>query len=52
MKAYSVEFRERVVGFVERGGKKTEAASHFDIGERTVYRFLEAARGGRLAPRP
>jgi len=49
MKAHPVELRERVVRFVERGGKKTEAALHFEIGERSVYRVLEAARDGWLA---
>ena len=52
MKAHSVELRERVVRFVERGGKKSEAALHFEIGERSVYRFLKAARDGCLAPKP
>jgi putative transposase len=52
MKAHTVELRERIVGYVENGGSKTDAAAHFKVGRRSVYRYLEAARGGSLAPKP
>ena len=52
MKAYPVELRERIVGFVENGGSKADAAARFKVGRRTVYRYLGAARGGSLAPKP
>ncbi|MCL1920801.1 MAG: IS630 transposase-related protein [Kiritimatiellaeota bacterium] len=52
MKAYTVELRERIVGFVEKGGSKVDAAAHFKVGRRTVHRYLAAARNGELAPRP
>jgi len=52
MKAYSVELRERIVGFVEKGGSKVDAAAHFKVGRRTVYRYLHASRSGNLAPKP
>ena len=52
MKAYSVELRERIVGFVEKGGSKVDAAAHFKVGKRTVFRYLVAARNGDIAPKP
>jgi transposase len=52
MKACTVELRERIVSFVEEGGTKVDAAAHFNVGRRTVYRYLDAARSGDLAPRP
>ena len=52
MKAYTVELRERIVGFVDGGGSKVDAAERFKVGRRTVYRYLAAAQGGGLAPKP
>jgi putative transposase len=52
MKAYPVELRERIVAFVEKGGRKTDAARLFGVGRDTVYRFVGAARRGSLAPKP
>jgi len=46
MKAHPVELRERVVRFVERGGKKTEAALRFEIGERSSYTYDHLGRRG------
>ena len=51
MKAYALDLRERVVNFVRRGGAKAEAARRFDLGRRTVYRYLAAAQAGTLAPK-
>jgi transposase len=50
MRAYELDLRERVVKFVEGGGSKAEAARRFSLGRRTVYRYLAAARKGKLAP--
>ena len=50
MKAYSLDLRERVVIFIQNGGTKAEAARRFDLGRRTVYRYLAAAQTGTLAP--
>jgi len=52
MKAYSLDLRERIVGFVKQGGSKAEATRRFGVSKWTVYRYVEADRGGCLAPRP
>jgi transposase len=51
MKAYTLDLRERVVKFVKSGGSKAEAARRFAVGRRTVYRYLDAAQAGTLAPK-
>jgi transposase len=51
MKAYALDLRERVVKFIHNGGSKMEAARRFDLGRRTVYRYLAAAHQGALAPK-
>jgi transposase len=51
MKAYALDLRERVIKFLEAGGSKVEAARRFDLGRRTVYRYLAAAKAGTLAPK-
>jgi transposase len=51
MKAYALDLRERVVRFVQEGGSKVEAARRFSLARRTVYRYLDAAQSGRLAPK-
>jgi transposase len=51
MKAYALDLRERVVKFLNAGGSKAEAARRFDLGRRTVYRYLAAAKHGALAPK-
>ena len=52
MKAYPVELRERIVGFVSEGGSKVDAARHFKISRQTVYRYLMAQQSGSLTPKP
>ena len=52
MKAYPVELRERIVGFVNGGGSRVDAARHFKISRQTVYRYLAAQQGGSLASKP
>jgi len=37
--------------FLQAGGSKVEAARRFDLGRRTVYRYLAAAEAGALAPK-
>jgi transposase len=51
MKAYALELRERVVKFVRGGGSKAEAARRFDLARSSVYRYLDAAQQGALAPK-
>ncbi|WP_342750749.1 transposase [Termitidicoccus mucosus] len=48
MKAYGIDLRERIVGFVRGGGGKAEAAALFKVGRKTVYRYLEAEEKGAL----
>ena len=51
MKAYTLDLRERVVKFVQGGGTRAEAARRFSVGERSVYRYLAAAKTDSLAPK-
>ena len=51
MKAYALELRERVIKFVQAGGTRGEAARCFQLGERSVYRYLAAAKTNTLAPK-
>jgi transposase len=51
MKALSMDLRERVVAFVKAGAGKQEAAKHFKISRRSVYRYLDADAKGRLEPK-
>ena len=51
MKAYTLDLRERVVKFVAGGGTRAQAARVFQLGERTVYRYLAAAKKNTLAPK-
>jgi len=52
MKPYSIDLRERVVGFVKKGNTKADAARHFGICWKTVGRYVKAQRAGSLSPRP
>jgi transposase len=51
MKAYALDLRERVVKFIQGGGSKAEAARRFDLARSSVYRYLDAAQAGTLAPK-
>ena len=37
---YSLEFRQKVINFVENGGTITKAAHTFGIGRAAIYRWL------------
>jgi putative transposase len=50
MKAYTLDLRERVVKFLQAGGSKAEAGHRFAVARRTVYRYLAAAKAGKLDP--
>jgi len=52
MNPYPLELRERIVEFVGAGGSKSEAACRFKVSRMTVHRYVNAVRGGSLAPRP
>jgi transposase len=47
--SYSVDLRERVVGYVRGGGSPTIAAELFQVGRTTLYRWLGSAD---LRPQP
>jgi transposase len=49
MMSYSVDLRERVVGYVRGGGSLTQAARLFQISRVTLYRWLSAPD---LHPKP
>ncbi len=50
--AYSLDLRERVVAYVQAGGKKVEACRIFQVGHDTLYRWLRQHREeGSLHPR-
>ena len=51
MKAYTLDLRERVVKYVAGGGPRAGAARLFRLGERTVYRYLAAAKANTLSPK-
>ena len=40
--AYSTDLRKRVLGFIENGGKKAEAARRFNVARSTIDRWLNA----------
>jgi transposase len=50
-KAYGIDLRRRVVGFVERGGTLADAAERYEVGYATVVRWLRRHReSGSLDP--
>ena len=42
--AYSQDLRERVLGFVEKGGSKEEAAERYGVGVSTVYLWCKTPK--------
>ena len=48
--AYGIDYRRRVISFVQEGGSKLEAARLFKVHPDTIYEWLK--RGEDLAPRP
>jgi putative transposase len=53
MKSFPIELRERIVLFVEEGGKQKEAAKVFKVSVATVHNLIKKARlGDSLAPKP
>lgn len=50
---FSIDLRERVVGFVEAGGSRHKAAAHFRVSVSFVVNLMTAYRTtGSLAPKP
>ncbi len=53
VQAYSLDLRERVIGFVASGGSARGAARHFGIGVATAIRWVrEWRRTGSYEPAP
>ncbi len=53
VQAYSLDLRERVIGFVVGGGSARGAARHFGIGDATAIRWIrEWRRTGSYEPAP
>jgi transposase len=53
MRAYSIDLRERIVRAVAGGMSKAEAARVYDVGLRTVKRYVkQQAEAGHLRPKP
>lgn len=52
-KSYSLDLRERVVGFVEAGGSRHAAAAHFGVSVSFVVKLMAAFRAtGSLEAKP
>jgi len=52
-KPYSLDLRERVVGFVEDGHSRHAAAAHFKVSVSFVVNLMKAVRmRGSFAPKP
>jgi transposase len=52
-KAYSLDLRERVAGFVKAGHSRRAAARHFDVSVSFVVKLMAAlGMSGRLDPKP
>ena len=52
-RAYSLDLRERVVGYVDEGHSRRAAAAHFKVSISFVVNLMKAVRTrGSLAPKP
>lgn len=53
MRSLPEDLRERIVKRYESGKDAGEVSGHFEVSERSVYRYVKWAReGGGLAPKP
>ena len=51
--SYSSDLRARALAFIEKGGKKTEAAQLFDVHCQTIHGWVRKAKQGQIrAARP
>ena len=50
-KAYSEDLREKVISHIMSGCSKREAAKIFNVGEATVYRWIELHKQGDIKPK-
>ena len=52
-KAYSADMRQRVIGRVESGGSRREAAEHYEVSPSTAVIWVKCFREtGRCAAKP
>ena len=52
-RAYSLDLRERISGYIARGGSRRAAARHFGVSPSTAVRIAaQVAERGTLEPRP
>jgi putative transposase len=50
---YSIDLRERVIGFIDEGGSKAEACRIFKIGHNTIYLWIRQRKDrGTIKPKP
>ena len=53
MRGLSEDLRKRIVKRYESGKDASEVAAHFEVSERSVYRYVKLVREGRgLGPKP
>lgn len=53
MTIYSIDLRERVIAFIEKGGKKLEASRRFAVGRPAIDKWLLLKKKtGSLEPTP
>jgi putative transposase len=50
-RAYSEDLREKVISHIMSGCSKREAAKVFNIGEATVYRWIDLQKQGDIKPK-
>ena len=50
-KAYSEDLRKKVISHIMSGCSKREAAKIFNVGEATVYRWIELHKQGDIKPK-
>ena len=50
-KAYSEDLREKVISHIMSGCSKREAARIFNVGEATVYRWINLHKAGDIRPK-
>ena len=53
-RAYSIDLRERAVGYVSKGGNRDDCCKIFRLAQTTLQRWITLAKktGGDLSPRP
>lgn len=50
-KTYSIDLRHKVISHIMSGCSKREAAKIFNIGEATIYRWINLHKAGDISPK-